>query len=391
MTILLPNHDVDMSLVTDERADDVLAFHRRLPGYRPTAVVSLPALASATGVEEIWIKDESDRFGLPAFKMLGASWASYRVLAERLGGSPEPWTTIDELAEKLAPLRPVTLATATDGNHGRAVARFARWLGLHSYVLVPAGTATARIAAIESEGAVVDVVDGTYDDAVAEAAALAGDRILVVSDTAWPGYERVPGWVIEGYSTIFHELDAQLEAAGAGAPDLVVVQIGVGALAAATVRHYRRPGLGRRPLLLGVEPESAACALASARAGELTTVPGPHDSIMAGLNCGTPSSIAWPILRSGIDVFVAIDDDRACDGMRALADAGLVSGETGAAGAGAILDLLTGKNARDRRDWLGLDGTSRVVLLSTEGATDPENYARIVGTLPAEVSAPPSA
>ena len=384
MTIVLPNRDADVSYVGAETADDVLAFHRRLPGYRPTPVVALPDLARVTGVADVRIKDESDRFGLPAFKMLGASWASYRVLWERLERSPEPWTTIDDLASRFEPLRPLTLATATDGNHGRAVARFARWLGLGARVLVPAGTAPARIDAIAEEGAAVGVVDGTYDDAVAAAAALAGERVLVVSDTAWPGYERVPACVIDGYSTIFHELDAQL---GDGfEPDVVLVQIGVGALAAATVRHYRRRGLRSRPRLVGVEPESAACALASARAGRLTSVPGPHDSIMAGLNCGTPTSIAWPVLRAGVDVFVAIDDERARDGMRTLAAAGLVSGETGAAGAGALLELLTGPDAEQHRALLGLDADSRVVLISTEGATDPENYARVVGRTTAEVA-----
>jgi diaminopropionate ammonia-lyase len=384
MTIVLPNEDADVSYATDEPGNEVPGFHRRLPGYRPTPVVELPGLATTIGVAEVRIKDESDRFGLPAFKMLGASWASYRVLCERLAGPPGPWSTVEELATRFDRLRPLTLVTATDGNHGRAVARFARWLGLGARVLVPAGTAAVRVAAIEGEGAGVEVVDGSYDDAVAAAAAQAGDRVLVVSDTAWPGYEQVPGWVIDGYSTIFHELDAQL---GAGfAPDLVVVQIGVGALAAATVRHYRRRGLPSRPRLVGVEPESAACALASARAGELTTVPGPHDSIMAGLNCGTPSSIAWPVLRSGVDLFVAIDDDRARDGMRLLAAAGLVSGETGAAGVGALLAVSTGPGADAWRASLGLDGSSRVVLISTEGATDPENYELIVGRTPAQVA-----
>jgi len=384
MTIVLPNEDADVSYVTEEPGDDVLGFHRRLPGYRPTPVVDLPGLASTMGAGEVRIKDESDRFGLPAFKMLGASWASYRVLCERLGGPPEPWTTVEELAARVDRLRPLTLATATDGNHGRAVARFARWLGLGAQVLVPAGTAVARIEGIESEGATVAVVDGTYDDAVAAAAALAGDRVLVVSDTAWPGYERVPAWVIEGYSTIFHELDGQL---GDGfEPDLVVVQIGVGALAAATVRHYRRRAPAARPRLVGVEPESAACALASARAGGLTTVPGPHDSIMAGLNCGTPSSIAWPVLQSGVDVFVAITDDSARDGMRLLADAGLVSGETGAAGVGALLELFTGAGADAQRASLGIDESSRVVVISTEGATDPVNYEQVVGRAPEQVA-----
>jgi diaminopropionate ammonia-lyase len=261
MTILLPNPGVDPGFVAPAPVPDAdgagspLAFHRRLPGYEPTALVAFPALAEAAGVGEVWVKDESSRFGLPAFKMLGASWASYLALVDALAGAradqgadasaerhlgppgewrpgewrPWEWRSVDELAAAVAALRPLTLVTATDGNHGRAVARFARWLGLDAHVFVPDGTARARIEAIEGEGARVDVVDGDYDAAVRAAAALAGPRALVISDTAWPGYERVPGWVIDGYSTIFAELEEQLAARAIGAPDAVLVQVGVGA------------------------------------------------------------------------------------------------------------------------------------------------------------------
>jgi diaminopropionate ammonia-lyase len=356
-----------------------LGLHRRLPGYAATPLQDAPALAAANGVERVWVKDESSRLGLPAFKMLGASWAAYRAVTARLGRDPEPWASLDELCQTLAPLRPLTLATATDGNHGRAVARMAALLGLDADVYVPKGTATARIAAIEGEGARVTVVDGDYDRAVASAAATAGDRCLPIQDVGWPGYEQVPAWVVEGYATIFWEVDDQLAARGEEGPDVVVVPVGVGGLAAAAVRHWHRRGRRRPPCLLGVEPLAAACVLRSLRAGRIVTVPGPHDSIMAGLNCGTPSLVAWPLLRAGLDAVVAVADERARQAMRDLAEAGVVAGETGAASLAGLAEATGGRQAGELRRVLGLGPHTRVLLLCTEGATDPEAYRRIVG------------
>jgi diaminopropionate ammonia-lyase len=271
----------------------------------------------------------------------------------------------------------------------------ARLLGLAARIFVPAGAAAARISAIEGEGAVVTIVDGTYDDAVARSAAEAGERCLVISDTAWPGYQQVPRWVIDGYSTIFHEIDDQLARRGEPWPDLIAVQIGVGALAAAVVRHYRRDDhrplttdhrpsvsrssvVGRRLSIVGVEPTRAAAMLASMRAGRMVAVPGPHDSIMAGLNCGTPSLVAWPVVSTSVDLFMAVEDQGACMAMRALAADGIVAGETGAAGAAGLLDVLAGPDAAPLRAALGVTPTTRVLLIATEGATDPQAYARIV-------------
>jgi diaminopropionate ammonia-lyase len=356
-----------------------LGLHRRLPGYVVTPLADAPALARANGVGRVWVKDESARLGLPAFKLLGASWAAYRALAARLGRDPEPWASVDELRRTLAPLRPLTLAAATDGNHGRAVARIAALLDLDADVYVPKGTAAARIAAIEREGARVTVVDGDYDAAVASAAATAGNRCLAIQDVGWPGYEQIPAWVVEGYATIFWEVDDQLAARGEEGPDVVVVPIGVGGLAAAAVRHWRRRGLRRPPRLLGVEPLAAACVLRSLRAGRVVTVPGPHDSIMAGLNCGTPSLVAWPLLRSGLDAVVAVADERARQAIRDLAAAGIVAGETGAASLAGLAEATGGRAASRLRDALGLGAGTRVLLVCTEGATDPEAYHRIVG------------
>ncbi len=373
------NPAVQPTLATESPTREPLAFHEMLPGYGPTPLVATPTLAQRLGVGQIWVKDESERLGLPAFKILGASWAVYRALAARLGDVISGWDTLDALRARLVPLGPLTLVAATDGNHGRAVARMARLLDYDAHILVPAGMARARIEGIEREGATVAVVDGTYDDAVAQSATLASPTHLVISDTSWPGYEEVPRWVIAGYSTILWEIDDELAQHGTDTPDLVLVQMGVGAFASAVVRHYRRPDVVVPPRIVGVEPDTAACVLASLRAGTLTEVPGPHPSIMAGLNCGLPSLIAWPALRDGLDATVAIPDDDARDAMRDLAATGIVAGETGAAGLGGLVALLSGPGADERRARLGITTATRVLLFSTEGATDPVAYAAIMG------------
>jgi diaminopropionate ammonia-lyase len=298
---------------------------------------------------------------------------------------------VDELRAHLEPLRPLELITATDGNHGRAVARVAALLGFDAKIFVPAGTVEARIAGIESEGATVIVVDGTYDDAVARAAGAQHDRTLLIEDISWPGYEEIPGWVIEGYSTLLCEVDDALEAAGEPGPDLVAVQVGVGALAAAVVAHYRRDGVNPLPRIVAVEPVNAACALAAVEQGRVVTLPGPQESIMAGLNCGTVATVALPILSAGVDLFVATDDDLAREAMRELAAAGVVSGESGAAGLAGLLEVLRQPGTDALRERLGIDATTNVLILSTEGATDPVSYEQIVGAAPTVIEKRPVA
>jgi diaminopropionate ammonia-lyase len=354
-----------------------LAFHQRLAGYTPSRLVDTPGIASALGVGRVLVKDESSRLGLPAFKILGASWAIYRALEQRVGGFA-PWDTLDDLAQQIAPLRPLTLAAATDGNHGRAVARVAKLLGLDSRIYVPDDMAQARIDGIASEGAEVIVVHGTYDEAVARSAEDANERCLVISDTSWPGYEDVPAWVIDGYSTILQEVDDEIARRGESGPGLVAVQIGVGALAAAVVGHYRQPEHAGTKIV-GVEPERAACMLASIEAGDIVSIPGPHESIMAGLNCGAPSMLAWPVVSQGTDLFVAISDERAREAMRLLAADGVVAGETGAAGLGGLIELLTGPDHDRNRAYLGVTNRTTVLVIVTEGATNPEAYEEIVG------------
>lgn len=305
---------------------DALAFHRSLPGYAPTPLVPVPALARELGVRQVFVKDEAARLGLPAFKVLGASWACHQVVRRHPGAM---------------------LVTATDGNHGRAVARMAAHFGVQSTVFVPQVMRPATANRIVGEGAQVVRVDGDYDTAVRHAAefAEAPGRALV-QDMAWEGYEQVPAWIVEGYETLLHEIDDQL-----GAPDLVAVPVGVGSLAEAVVRHYRH-GIAR-PSVLSVEPSTAACLLASLEAGAPTVVP-TGATVMAGLNCGTVSGSAWPVLRDGCDLAVAVSDEEA---SRAVADLGALGISSGPSGAATLAGV--------RR--LDLDGDAVVVLLSTEG------------------------
>jgi diaminopropionate ammonia-lyase len=396
---LLLNHEV-APLRSDTRPGPaVQAFHQRLPGYAPTPLRDMPALAAAAGVARVLVKDESSRFGLPAFKVLGASWAVNRVLggmlADRLGAEPA-WTTLHDLAAAVArEIGPLRLVAATDGNHGRAVAHMARLLGLTATILVPTGTADARVDGIAAEGAEVVVVPGGYDDAVTVSAGMASDRDLVISDTSWPGYENAPRWVIEGYSTIFAEIDAQLAVLGdpgedvkltghgvaASDPlvlDLAVVPLGVGALGAAagaSLRVGREPG--DRPVLLGVEPTCAACVAAAVEAGHVVQVPGPHNSIMAGLNCGLASTLALPMVMATFDALVAVDDDRAEQAVRTLSAAGLDVGETGAAALAGLMAVV-----EEHRHALPVPARATVLLLATEGVTDPAGFERIVGRPP---------
>jgi diaminopropionate ammonia-lyase len=351
------------------------AFHEALDGYRPTRLLEQPGLAEALGVDRVHVKLETDRFGLPSFKIMGASWATIAAIRPLL---PSSWRPRDGLAGLAGALPALTLVAATDGNHGRALARMAALLDLRARIFVPESLAGARVEDIADEGADVVRVAGSYDDAVARSA-LEGERAgnVLVSDTSWPGYEHVPLAVIDGYATILREVTEQLGGAGHGTPDLVLVQLGVGAFGAAVIRHFRRLG-ERSPRIVGVEPVRAACVMASLAAGERVHVPGPHDSVMTGLNCGTPSLVAWPYLRRGLDAVVAVEDEQAIEGVRALAAGGVAVGEcSGAAVAGAC-ELLAGPHARVHRERLALDGSSSILLFATEGVTDPASFTQAV-------------
>ena len=322
----------------------------------------MPAVAAELGVGRVFVKDESARMGLAAFKVLGASWAVHQVLSRRDAAGP------------------VTLMAATDGNHGRALAWMARLVGQRAHVFVPSGVHPTAVAAIAAEGAQVTEITGTYDDAVRLAAKAAREPDAeLVQDAGWPGYEEVPGWIVDGYSTLFGEVDEQLAAAGAtgtagaataagtAGPALVAIPAGVGSLAQAAIIHYRsRPG-SDAPSLLTVEPGSAAGVLASLVRGELGTV-ATGETIMSGLNCGTPSKLAWPYLRDGLDAAVAVANSEAAVAARDLAGYGIPAGPCGGAALAGVRAALTGEGAQSRRAALALDSGGTVVLLSTEGS-----------------------
>jgi len=320
---------------------EVRAFHQSLPGYSPTPLIPVPELAAELGVGRVLVKDESSRLGLPAFKVLGASWACRQVLHRHPGAM---------------------LVTATDGNHGRAVARMAAHFGVTATVFVPEVMLPDTAARIADEGAKVVWADGGYDDAVRCAAAFAADQPgrALVQDTAWDGYEQVPAWIVQGYQTLLDEVEDQL----GGAPDLVAVPVGVGSLAEAVVRHYRRPAAAR-PSVLSVEPDTAACVLASLTAARPTTV-ATAATVMAGLNCGTMSRSAWPVLRAGCDAAVAVTDQ---DALRAVADLRRFGISSGPSGAATVAGARAALAEPERRAGLGLDEDAVVVLLSTEGHT----------------------
>jgi len=317
-----------------------LDFHLALPGYRPTPLINAAQTAARLGLAAVWIKDESRRFDLGAYKILGASWAAARAI-ERRFGAVRPGASL-----------PVELVAASEGNHGRAVARAARWLGVAARIFVPASAARWRVDRIRGEGAEVTVVDGAYDDAVDEALRYSdADRHLLISDTGVTGNEESPRDVVVGYATLFCEIREQLAAAGAQ-PAVLAVQMGVGSLAAAAVRHGGMP-------VLGVEPVGADCIGRSIAAGQPVSAAGPYDERMAGLNCGRPSRTAWPVLRSGLHACTAISGEEAVAAAECLARDGILTTPTGAAGLAGLIRAFPSLPEACRR--------CGVVAIATEG------------------------
>ena len=320
-------------------SDEAAAFHRSLDGYRPTPLRDLPGVAAELGIGRVALKDESDRLGLPAFKVLGASWAVERALREQ----PDVHT----------------LVAASAGNHGRAVAHVAALRGLHCRIYLPARSATACREAIAAEGAEVVVVDGSYEDAVERAGADARqDGVLELADV---GASGPASWVIDGYATLFAEV-------GPGF-DVILVPIGVGSLGAAAARFGAKTGAR----VIGVEPDTAACLTASLAVGRPTPVDTPGTS-MAGLDCAEVSRAAWPSLMAGIHGTVTVSDGEAHAAMRELAAAGLQIGDSGAAPLAALRALVRSPECAPLRDAVTLDATTRVLLVATEGPTDPDGY-----------------
>ncbi len=369
-------------------SDDIRDLHRSLVEYQTTPLHNLTGLAQSLGIGSVFLKDESSRMGLKAFKVLGASYAIFRFLNQWLVSEGRPVLPAVDfyggIARKVCDENQFTFCTATDGNHGRAVAWVARRLKQRAEIFVPAGTARARLNAIRDEGAGMHVVDGDYDVAVMQAARAAGENgWQIVSDTSWKDYKEIPKWIMAGYRTLFEEIHEQPHLPAK--IDLVIIQVGVGALAAAATWYYRCCHAGPQPLLIGVEPNQADCLLRSLAhpEGNMTGAAGPLDSAMAGLNCGTLSLVAWPIIRDGINGTVAVSDEYCFAAMRKLyyparPDPRITSGESGAAGLAALLALKNGSDLDVSGPVPRLDKNTTVLLISTEGDTDPIGFRRAV-------------
>ncbi len=366
-------------------ADDILPFHQSLPGYASTPLVRLGALAHELGISSLLVKDESHRFGLKAFKSLGASYAIYRFLKDRWEQVADRAFTPDQFHSRYYrdKLGEFTFTTATDGNHGRAVAWTARLLGEKAVIYMPADSVGARVEAIRSEGAEVILVDGTYDECVARAQRDAAQHgWQVISDTSYEGYMTIPRYIMAGYTTMFREIEEALPDDESNF-DFIFVQAGVGSLAAAVAWHYATMRT-ERPKVVAVESNQAACIAESVGAGSPTTATGSLETIMAGLNCGTVSLIAWPFIDQGVDAVVTLSDDYAREAMRRLYypqgdDPQIISGESGAAGLGALLALRESPALAEAGEQLGIAAASRVLLLNTEGDTDPAHFRQVVG------------
>ena len=370
-----------------EQAQRVRHFHQSFPEYSVTPLVKLEALAEELGVQSIYVKDESYRFGLNAFKVLGGSYAIAREIGRLLGLKEEELT----LGRLLAPdvkerLGILTFVTATDGNHGRGVAWTAQRLGHRAVVFMPKGTAAERLENIRRLGAEASITNVNYDDTVRLARAYAAEhKGIVVQDTSWEGYDEVPLHIMQGYTTMGSEIVEQLQAYGNIKPTHVFLQAGVGAMAGAMAGFIADYYKERRPLITIVEPNQADCIYRTALAndGQLHTVGGALDSIMAGLCCGEPCSLGWRQLAAYADNFVAMPDRAAALGMRVLgrpmgSDAAVVAGESGAAGFGLAMAALWEQDLAELKRSLQLDAKSVILCISTEGATDVANYRRIM-------------
>lgn len=378
----------DAAVVHAEAADQVERFLAHRTDHAPTPLYELPRLAGELGVGSIHVKDEGRRLGLGSFKALGGSYAVIRLVleeAQRRVGRPV------DVAEFRSPkVRAVaaglTVAGATDGNHGRSVAAGAQAVGARAVVFVHEGVSPGRVAAIGRFGAEVVRVPGTYDDSVAEATRrCAEEGWTVVSDTSWPGYEHIPGLVMQGYLVLAREALRAMPRP----PTHVFVQAGVGGLAAAVAGHLAETMREDRPTFVVVEPARAACLLESARAGRPVRIPHGEPTVMAMLECYEPSLVAWRILSRAADAFMTVDEEDAVAAMRRLArplegDPAIVAGESGGVG---LAGLVRAAGDEAVRAALRLDGGSRVLVINTEGATDPDRYRELVGAPPAEPTA----
>ena len=381
-------NDENLKVMSLDEVKKARAFHESFPQYTVTPLTKLEKMADMLGLGEVYIKDESYRFGLNAFKVLGGSFAMARYIAQQTGKDvselPYNVLTTDALKEEFGQ---ATFFTATDGNHGRGVAWAANKLGQKAVVLMPKGTTQTRLNNILAEGATATIEEYNYDECVrmANDMAMKTENGIMVQDTAWDGYEEIPAWIMQGYGTMAMEAYDQLQDYGCERPTHVFIQAGVGSLAGAVQGYFANRYPENPPKVVVVEAEAAACLYKGASVGDgsIQIVDGDMVTIMAGLACGEPNTISWDILKNHVDTFIATPDWVAAKGMRMLAapikgDKPVTSGESGAAPFGTLACIMMMDEYKELREHLGLDENSKVLLFSTEGNTDPERYESIV-------------
>jgi len=382
-----PGDGASLDILTPEEAEKARAYHRSFREYEPSPLVSLPHLAEYLGINRLFVKDESFRFGLNAFKVLGASYAIGRYLAKRLGKDIADITYEELRSDAIRKqLGDITFTTATDGNHGRAVAWAARQLKQKAVVYMPKGSDPVRLKNIQALGAEASITDLNYDDAVRLSEQKAREHgWVIVQDTAWSGYEDIPTWIMQGYATLAVEALEQMREQGADGPSHVFLQAGVGSFAGGVLGYLASTfgKAGNMPKVVIVEPEKANCIYKSARIGDgrAHSVTGALDTLMAGLACGEPNTISWKLLRDYAAAYVSCPDYLAATGMRVLAtplkgDDVVISGESGAVTTGLLHLLMEAESgkAAELRGQLGLDRNSVVLLVSTEGNTSPRAF-----------------
>ena len=380
--------DSYLDLMSEENVRKANRFHQSFPQYTVTPLQKLSGLSGLLGVKNIYCKDESYRFNLNAFKVLGGSYAIGKYIAQQTGRdiSQLPYHVLssDELKKEFGQ---ATFFTATDGNHGRGVAWAARQLGQKAVVRMPKGTTKTRFDNIVREGATVTIEEMNYDDCVRMAAAETAqtEHGVIIQDTAWDGYEEIPAWIMQGYGTMVLEADEQLHAQGIERPTHVFVQAGVGSLAGAVVGYFAHKYKENPPVMVVCEASAADCLYRSAATGtgNLINVTGDLTTIMAGLACGEGNTIAWDILKNHVTVFASCPDWMSAKATRIYAnplegDPPIVSGESGSVPLGLCYTALHDADAKDLKEALKLDENSTVLVISTEGDTDPVRYREIV-------------
>ncbi|OHT01504.1 diaminopropionate ammonia-lyase [Tritrichomonas foetus] len=377
----------DISFLSYEEAKKARDFHASFDCYQETPLVPLKNLANSIGVKNIYVKDESFRFGLNAFKVLGGSYALGSYIAKKLNEDISQMPSQKMLSKEVkAKLGDVTFVTATDGNHGRGVAWTANRLGQHSVVYMPKGSAEERLQNIRAEGADASITDMNYDEAVRLANSKAeSEGWVMVQDTAWEGYTDIPTWIMQGYTTMGVEIMKQIEELKLEKPTHIFLQAGVGSMAGAMTGFFASVFSEDRPFISIVEPNTVDCIFrtAQARDGKIHFVTGDYQTIMAGLACGEPCTIGWEVLKDYADAFLTCPDYAAADGMRVLAapkkgDSPIVSGESGASAFGCVFNILTDPQLHDLKTKLKLDENSNILFISTEGDTDKDNYQAVV-------------